>query len=116
MTDIVAFLRDRLDEDQRAAEHDQAHCDAGAEVRYASGADFSPALSRVLLYQRFGPARVLREVAAKQALIKRLDEDAAACADDAEWRGVSAVEWQVLVHLAAAYATHPDYDLAWRVE
>lgn len=133
MTGIAEFLTARLDEDEATAQHSGparvawlAFLDDAGHMRYttvaASNDDddpwvadghelVAPAAVRVV----YDPARVLAEVAAKRALLKRLDEDADACTDDAEWRGASLAEWQVIAHLAAVYADHPDYDPSWRV-
>lgn len=132
MTDIVQFLSARLDEDQRAAEYDQQHRDAGSEVRYASGADFTPALGRLLLDVQFNPARVLREVAAKRAIVEQWKQAAERNRRDECDEGAGAM-WAalcyVLVSLAGVHDSHSDYagngvddwqwpddDPAWRVE
>lgn len=132
MTDIAQFLAARLDEDEAialAVEDNSAPFigewinDDNRALRtrnrwvLAYKPDAEPWRPGVLDHiARHDPARVLREVAAKRALLQRLDEDTDACTDDAEWRGASSIEWQVLVHLAAPYADHPDYNPAWRIQ
>lgn len=64
---------------------------------------------------RHDPARALREIAAKRALIAALDGNVQF--HDNDDRGVSAARDAVdvcLRHLAAPYANDPDYDPAWK--
>jgi hypothetical protein len=96
--DLVMFLRARLAEDE-------------AEARETSDADaefWSDVKGDGAYFDRFAPARVLREVEAKRAILDDCERDLAddACDESARWR--------VRV-LAAVYRDHPGYDPAWAV-
>jgi len=84
MSDLVAFLRARLGEDEAAAK-------VWPSVR-----------PRMTVHDQLtiqGPVRVLREVEAKRALMRFADDHSTAK--------------PVLHMLAAVYQDHPDYDAAW---
>lgn len=95
MDDLTAFIRARLGEDEAAADelHNRIDCD----------------LNRL---QSFGecscgyPARVLREVAAKRALLAAY-EDAPEFSDP--WIGLDAA----VRICAAVWSDHPDYRQEW---
>jgi len=98
MSDLVEFLKARLDEDERAA-------------RKTKGRGMTVSLPAFMVdhMTRWDPARVLREVAAK----RRILELGICCA--------CAVEKQPCDHrdatlrlLAFPYSTHPDYRQEWR--
>lgn len=113
--DIDEFLKARLDHrEQWARAADHAVGTKYDPIVAAAGETLSVPLME--LYRAGRPARVLAEVAAKRALLKRLEEDVDRCTDDAEWRGASLALARVQEHLAAAWSDHPDYDPAWRVE
>ena len=88
---LVEFLTARLDEDESYARHDETpHSGPGST------------------------ARVLREVEAK----RRIVDVAAECADGM-WHtgytcGAENGYADILDHLAAVYADHPDYREEWR--
>lgn len=123
MTDIAQFLAARLDEDEERAELAQSVI-AGSwdgwgviAPQLHACCDTVPNIDRAgqHLYVNADPARVRADVAAKRALLKRLEADVDGCTDDAEWRGASTALDRVLEYLAAPYDSHPDYDPAWRV-
>jgi Family of unknown function (DUF6221) len=102
VTDVVAFLRARLDEDERLAtlarpEFFTPECLAV----FASAGDAAHVI-------RHYPARVLREVEAKRAILDLYE--AAAIHDDTSL-GVATLR-TVVKTLAAVYRDHPDYDPA----
>ena len=112
MTDLVEFLRARLDEDHRVAEAAVDHLSAQmsyVEVYIQQATDH---------IDRFTPARVLAEVAAKRRLIDQIVPKV-----EAYWRAVNS-EWgceyddpdgdDVLKILALPYASHSEYDESWR--
>jgi Family of unknown function (DUF6221) len=90
---IVEFLRARLADDEAAAPYAiSSLTDWGEFVRY-------------------DPARVLREVAAKRAIIRLA----------LSRRGAPPEESHVVIDemvgaLASVYADHPDFDPAWSVD
>lgn len=111
--DLVAFLRARLDEDEAAAKlaareggtwtqddpqrYPGSISSLGGQVVYAEGA---PDENQAPHIARHDPARVLREVEAKRAI---LDEY------------LAAPGWpQDVVLLAAVYSDHPDYRDEWK--
>lgn len=144
-TSIVDFLNARLDEDERVVAPHRVYVDTDGCLSYpleqwADGEDRLPNHHNV--WQRIhDPARVLREVAAKQRVLERHRE---VREDDhegwlwSEWnasRGVSQPclgcwvsgdpDSPVTEHvencpelrdLAAIYADHPDYRQEWDVD
>lgn len=125
---IVEFLEARLTEDERiatAASHpgwpwpsgedlgewivsDRGHLYAGGSVRthygvMDDGDETSEELVRHMAQQ--DPARALREIAAKRAILAL-----AALADSYDME----IEYrEVLANLAAVYSSHPDYQAEW---
>jgi len=125
---IVEFLRARLDEDEAAAKaaspgpwhvgEDGDEVMAVDEVKVTAGFALSnrQLLATTVHIARHDPARVLREVESKRAIV-----DAAVIAwnescnpTDEFWSGVEPMMRGVLRRLASVYADHPDYDPAWR--
>ena len=111
--DLVAFLNARLDEDE-------AHARRGEEVFAAGWPDYqtfdSPELTDAGRYlDHFGPARVLREVEAKRAI---LAEHQAVCKlADLTGQEIGFLGWYrewVLKNVAAVYSDHPDYRPEWK--
>ena len=94
MTDLVAFLRARLDEDERIARDGEGAC---WHVDYCD--EDGP-----VFMARFDPARVLREVEAKRRIVGWADSPAL---PDAEY-------FYVLTALALPYADHGDHREEWR--
>ena len=138
MTDLVEFLTARLTEDEEAAKHvsqpyrlyvsnegrlaEPLTDDEGNYVQWADGDDRMPnhITNWSLIYD---PARVLREVEAKQRIIQvhhgQLVE--ATNADGVERSGRWCAECdyetfpcRTLRLLALPYADHPDYQQEWR--
>jgi hypothetical protein len=134
VTDLVAFLRARLDEDEAAAK-------AAEENSFAPWAIVNP--GEVVYFEdrgdegkpyivaecdgveeaehiaRHDPARVLREVEAKRRIVDRY-EDAVTRQDDpahsriAAFHEVAEYDDWVLPLLALPYSDHPDYREEWR--
>lgn len=121
--DLVAFLRARLDEDERAAlnappgpwHYDRKRfavtCDGYPVASWRHEGkltDGSPLLDRTGEYmERFDPARVLAEVDAKRQMI---DECAVTIS-----QGLSVgLAETMLAMLALPYADHPAYREEWR--
>ncbi len=119
MSDLVAFLRARLGEDEAEARlaareggtwtqddpvrFPGAISSLGGQVVYDEGA---PDENQAPHIARHDPARVLREVEAKRAILAE------------RWGGPDHQDmWEAVSrHLAAVYRTHPDYDPAWAPE
>ncbi len=116
MSDLVAFLIARLDEDEAAARksievvgREPWQADHWDEMHPADAAHF----------ERWLPARVLREVDAKRRIVEDYRISAAACrrvtgsALDSpgyrSMRGGRDAFRSACVSLAAAYSDHPDY-------
>lgn len=146
MTDIVEFIRARLDDDERIARkaahsnggaamwhrydirdelnnHTTAAVDIGLRGLLASegphGTDEDPLLPAELTHiARHDPARVLREVAAKRRVLERHR-----LVIDAEHPDLSPCArcrkvWPCpdLLDLALVWSDHSDYDPAWAVD
>ena len=127
MSDLVEFLRARLDEDEQAAKHvrqpyrlyvdndgrisepkrvDDLHGEHDGEYeQWADGGDRMPN-DIASWWPIYDPARVLREAEAKRKLIDRLV--ASMEEDYAPWNEDN------LGCLAEVYADHPDYREEWR--
>jgi Family of unknown function (DUF6221) len=124
MSDLVAFLNARLDEDEAAAK-------AALEQSTEEGTrwwfdDAAPETPREFHVARWDPARVLREVEAERKILDFAFRNAAAI--DGEWGdgheaediragmcsdcGNEAAAY-VLKPLAAVYSDHPDYQQEW---
>ena len=93
--DLVAFLRARLDEDERWAQD-------SASPLYSDGEPGTPGHS----------ARALREVAAKRAILG-LHARAVICQGDWHEDGQEQLAEDVLRQLATVYSDHPDYRPEW---
>lgn len=138
-TDLIAFLRARLDEDaavaRAAAEHDDG---AGHDVQGAPGTwtfvpdeDFFGAVhpggaigprvghvNRAAWGQHIAlhdPARVLADIEAKRRIIRAHEKWCdGRCAAPYPEGGFDAAHYWSIESLAAAYAAHPDYREEWR--
>lgn len=86
--DLTAFLKARLDEDERDC--------FGVHERFCADCTCDY------------PLRILREVEAKRAIL-----DLARTVLTVETRYEIYVGEKILRHLAAIYSDHPDYDPAW---
>lgn len=98
MSDLVEFLRARLDEDERDAI--DWHFDAGIARGWESLKD-----------------RVLAEVEAKRRIIDgmmRVGESGRLCltCGDERWYNVRDL---ILVEMVQPYADHPDFDPEWKL-
>lgn len=127
MTDIVAFLNARLDEDEQLAREASAFYDDdqtngvpwnGHEGKDLNGfmrywiAPHLGVVNDVASGRHIGrhdPARVLAEVKAKREIVQFCDDDPPFI------EGGYVYTSRVLQLLAGAYANHPDYDPAWAV-
>ncbi|MFE9391674.1 DUF6221 family protein [Streptomyces sp. NPDC006784] len=132
--DLVAFLRERLDEDAQAAKHAATREPHGAswnvtdsdgsEVRAASGVGV---VRRTWPYAathiaRHDPARVLAEVDAKRRIVSKCEEHMQLDRETFEAEkeparslsSLRAAYWDACRDLASAYADHPDYYEEWR--
>lgn len=143
MNDLIAFLRARLDEDEREANshyllksdapgHDLRQGPTHSEVSYHDGSG-SETMTHAEYWQRFhDPApdkRLLAEVDAKRRLIKQQFKYASTidhewgCGHDAEEIEAGECEWlnphtghelPILRLLAVPHADHPNYREDWR--
>jgi hypothetical protein len=113
MSDLVAFLKARLDEDEQTA---RAGDDACWHIDYCD--DEGPGY-----HERFDPARMLREIEADRKLIERYDacvkkyneyEGTIPCGNDDLSESIWEYEEYVLPLRAARFADHPDYREEWR--
>lgn len=146
MTDLAAFLTERLHEDEKIARTTKqasmswGNFDADGELRDSGNAGtvaWIPYAEDRAHIARWDPARVLAEIAAKRAIVKRhttgvLREYRCPNSDHIqEWQCERAGDpyeetryceicptgWDdcELRLLAAIYADHPDFDPGWRV-
>lgn len=126
MSDLVEFLRARVDEDAAYARCAMwegsdnradwslpcsATVDVGGDTFYAGDRDVAQHVAR------HDPARVLAEVAAKRAIVALHGERDGECMSCAYGGGFS-VRYDdhpcdTLRHLAAVYAGHVDYRAEW---
>lgn len=98
---LAAFLLARLDEDEAAAR------------RVLLGGEFLPFESLAQTSDhgaRHGPLRVLREVAAKRAVVGRWHGAVHGDRDPADGAGTAVA---LIAALAAVFAEHPDFDPDW---
>ena len=113
MNDVTAFLAARLDEDEReAGEFHREDCESLP----------SPGYTGPFPCNCGHPARLLREVAAKRAVLAAYEavlRDCASVGDPArrprlygEHDGLRVA----VMHLTAVYSDHPDYDPEWAVQ
>ena len=121
--DLIEFLSARLDEDEaaaNAAEAAQRQPWQDSEWMEKHPADLAH-------YARHDPARVLREVAAKRAILEYYVEppngvrtgnaEVISSAEGGSGRNprVLTVIEAIVLDLAAVWSDHPDYDPAWAV-
>lgn len=129
---IVEFLEARLDEDEEVA-RDAAGWDSSGSIRdeglwrrdgvnsvidsarrmvvYGDGS--APDDSQAAHIVRHDPARVLREVAAKRAIMAEHGIDQDPC--DAHDAMYESAPCDVILNLAAIYLDHPDYQAEWAI-
>jgi hypothetical protein len=129
MDDLVQFLRDRLDEDERVAREAASTQRNGGSWQFSEmqvrAGDGAPVTKHTWVGEgshiaRHDPARVLAEVQAKRLLLDRWSElqDRIDSEDDQEKRGRLALTRHGLdmfvFQLGTVYADHPDYRQEWR--
>lgn len=120
MSDLAAFLAARLDEDERLARQALEETGTVRETRYP----YPDRLATCMHDGRHSPARVLREVGAKCAILAEHEPQpwgepqpqlsrCPAHGDETTgwWTQWPCVEVRAL---AAVWSDHPDYDEAWR--
>jgi hypothetical protein len=132
MDALISFMNARLDEAEalatEAAKYNPSPwaTDDLGDLRDAKGAEIFAGVgyggtsfyeSAAQFAGRFDPAHVLREVAAKRAIIAEY-EASAEFMNRPENRHIPAGEphglYTALKILAAVYSDHPDYDPAWK--
>ena len=125
MTDLLAFLTARLDEDEAAA---KAAWGVEWDWRYvAQPFGERPSIAHTVHIARHDPARVLREVEAKRAILAEhgpanggRDSDRCRVCTAIAHTGVGHTDARrfrapcpTLLILAAIYSDHPDYRQEW---
>ena len=101
MSDLAAFLKARLNEDEAAAK--AAAIPDGPEWSLPGPV---PGEEQNAHIARHDPARMLREVEAKRAILALL---ASAPVEDVN----VGIELEIQRHMAAVWSDHPDFDPAW---
>lgn len=132
MSDLVTWLRARLDEDERIAKaaflrhspnDDRWAGDFGSGMKVRTGAGHLVVShswpNEIDHIARWDPARVLAEVEAKRRILDVYEWQVAnpSSGETGHWYqkgGIAALEG-ALRSLAAVYADRPGYDPAWRV-
>lgn len=139
MTELVEFLKARLDEDfevARNAMHEDASVSPGEWITEHHGSEFHEHPDRCHIAEdrkgvywtvasevfipnaehmaRHDPARVLREIAAKRAMIADWEIYADAAYPDFEGGFSSAMDG-VVDELARVYWDHPDFKADWSI-
>jgi hypothetical protein len=107
MSDLVEFLRPRLDEDAVDATMRAVHREGCESVPDAEGYTY-PCTCGV-------PERLMREVEAKRRIIERYEQAASQYWNATEEEIALTLE-PVLRDLALPYADHPDYQHEWKPE
>lgn len=130
MSHLVAFLIARLDEDERialdAGEDDTARSWTGRSNGYEDSGHVFDGHGTTVVYDegrpntaeavhigRHDPARVLRGVEAKRAIVASLAKDLRLGARTDLTQGGQIALWVTCKRLASVYRDHPDYDPAW---
>ena len=101
MTDLVAFLRARLDEDEAQAKLIRSQLAKTEATLTFSVYELVPEGQLRRDVGVYDPARVLREVEAKRRIIEW-------CETEGRWY------MGPVLYLASAYSDHPDYREEWR--
>lgn len=115
VADLVAFLRDRLDEDERSAQFDNLALDEGWYWHDSEDGRGYPIPGAPT------PARVLAEVEAKRRIIREFEQEIsrgpAGDREDfmARHDGILDAYRAALRMLIQPYADHSDFDPAWRI-
>jgi len=113
MDELTAFLRARLDEDEAAAKAARpAYFTCECLAVFSAAGDIAHVL-------RHDPARVLRDVEAKRAILKRYEH--AVSGELPEWTAgrelisaAIAILFVAIRELTAVYSDHPDYRQEWK--
>ena len=100
---LVAFLLARLDEDEEAAR---------THLRRREILPFESIVQTADHGARHGPLRVLREVAAKRAVVQMWRDSSRAQRDQLGAVRADLVETMIVV-MATVFAEHPDFDPEW---
>lgn len=110
MSDLIAFLKTRLDEDEAGhwAVHDVTKCDALLYEDLPAAAPLPDAGACECGY----PARVIREVAAGRAIIQ-LHKAEPGQHPDFCGHDLHELPCPTLRHAAAIYSNYPDYQQEW---
>ena len=139
MTDLVAFLRARLDEDEAVARDATTDCGMSAEWNEPTsgcldvglpdhgGEDWQDYVwpqgdSRVTRFiARHDPARVLREVEANRAILARYEFISQAATvntgrEKVTVEKIAATLERDVRDIAAVWSDHPDYEEAWNLQ
>lgn len=114
MTDaLVAFLKDRLDDDERVARACAGDGTWAVEDLEFYGPDLSDEVRAHAARQN--PARALREVEAKRRILRAHEKWCEGrCEAKYPEGGFDAAHYWSIKTLAAVYAGHPDYLPEWR--
>jgi hypothetical protein len=112
---IVEFLRARIEEDRKLA---QAAID---DIYGPDDCWFDTSNEHIVdHYRHHQPDRVLREVEAKRAMLRKYEDARAQArhpvsAENFEWARVARDElYDLIILFAAAYSDHPDYRADWK--
>lgn len=124
MTDLVEFLRARLDEDARIAQAARVEGDLTINFEPAGGEQEHPGEGNLLAHiASWDPGRVLAEVEAKRGIIDLHKSDHECSSYNPIHKEVDNCYWVIegescstVRLLALPYADHPDYDPAWAPE
>lgn len=99
--DIVQFINDRLDEDETVAQRSKADNATNPNLRIPAG------------WVNGVADRVLREVAAKRAIVAQHGGGPDPC-DAHDGATLETVPCDAILALAAIYADHEDFQSGWR--
>jgi len=124
--DLTAFLAARLDEEHLLA-HKFIYVDGGEWTAdelarlwwYSEPPKPRSATDPIIQHAaRYNPARVLREVAAKRAILAEHQEAASGGYCELCYYGYGGGSWPcpTVRALASVYSDHPDYDPEWAVQ
>ena len=102
MDDLVAFLAARLDEDEAAARAAEPFYEDRDLVSEMVHIGFDAEVPQHA--ERHDPARVLREIAAKRAILAEMS---------ASWRQSWTAAFTTLYAIAAVWSDHPGYRQEW---
>lgn len=117
MDDLIAFVNARLDEDEAAA---KAARGVEWDWRYvAQPFGERPSIAHTVHIARHDPERVLREVAAKRAILAAYEQEGAQPIHRPDPEVLTLIEARLdayedaVLALAAIWSDHPDYRQEW---